>query len=111
MRDAGILDRFLVLLGLRQAVRVSGTSMVPTLNDEDIAIVTARFTPAIGDIVLVKHPFKQSVSVLKRVAAIVENGRVELLGDNADESTDSRTFGSVPIEYIKGKAVSRFRHQ
>jgi nickel-type superoxide dismutase maturation protease len=110
MREAGWFDRILFLLGFRQAVRVSGTSMRPTLDEDDVVMITARFRPAVGDIVLVEHPYKKSVSMLKRVASIAENGRVELRGDNPDESTDSRTFGSVSLEYIKGKAVCRLRH-
>ena len=76
MREAGWFDRILFLLGLRKAVRVSGTSMRPTLDEDDVVIITARFTPAVGDIVLVEHPYKKSVSMLKRVASIAENGRV-----------------------------------
>jgi len=109
MREAGWFDRILILIGLRQAVRVSGTSMIPTLDDGDIVIITRGPRPGDRDVVLVPHPFKRSVSILKRIAAITENGRVELRGDNPDESTDSRTFGSVPIEYIKGKAVCRLK--
>jgi hypothetical protein len=47
--------------------------------------------------------------MLNRVSAIDENGRYELAGDNPDESTDSRTFGSISIEYIHGKAVCRLK--
>jgi nickel-type superoxide dismutase maturation protease len=109
MREAGGFDRILVLLGSRQAVRVGGDSMIPTLDDGDVVIIKSRFIPEIGDVVLVDHPFKQSVSMLKRIAEITDSGRFELRGDNLDESTDSRTFGSVPLEYIKGKAVCRLK--
>jgi nickel-type superoxide dismutase maturation protease len=109
MRDARWFDRILVLLRLSKAVRVSGSSMRPTLDEDDVVIIRSLSSPLVGDVVLVDHPFKKSVSMVKRVAAIAENGRVELRGDNPDESTDSRTFGSVPIEYIKGKAVCRLK--
>ena len=108
MREGGLFDRLLFLIRFRKAVRVSGDSMTPTLDDGDIVSI-ARAGPNIGDIVLAQHPYKQSVTMLKRVANIDENGRFELRGDNPTESTDSRTFGSVPIEYIKGKAVCRLK--
>lgn len=81
--------------------------MRPTLNDGEVVLIARCVELEVGDIVLAAHPYKQSVSMLKRVAAIDENGRLELRGDNLGESTDSRTFGTVPIEYIKGKAVCR----
>jgi nickel-type superoxide dismutase maturation protease len=109
MREAEWFDRILFLLGLRKAVRVSGTSMRPTLDEDDVVIVTRRCSPAVGDVVLVEHPFKKSVAMLKRVDSVTENGRIVLRGDNPNESTDSRTFGSVPIEYIKGKALCRLK--
>lgn len=83
--------------------------MLPTLKDGDTVMVDPKATAVVGDIVLAKHPYKSSVKMLKRVSAIDENGRYELVGDNPDESTDSRTFGSISIEYIHGKAVCRLK--
>jgi hypothetical protein len=45
--------------------------------------------------------------MVKRVHAIDDEGRYSLTGDNPAESTDSRTFGSLSLEYIQGKAVCR----
>ena len=109
MREAGSFDRLLFLMRLRKAVRVNGDSMTPTLDDGDVVLVERNADTNIGDVVLAQHPYKQSVTMLKRIAAIDENGRFELRGDNASDSTDSRTFGSVSIEYIKGKAVCRLK--
>jgi nickel-type superoxide dismutase maturation protease len=81
--------------------------MQPTLNNNDVVLIEATTNVAVGDIVLAQHPYKQSVKMLKRVEKIDENGRFSLVGDNPDESTDSRTFGTVSIEYICGKAVCR----
>ena len=78
--------------------------MTPTLDDGDIVSI-ARAGPNIGDIVLAQHPYKQSVTMLKRVANIDENGRFELRGDNPTESTDSRTFGEIPEKDILGEVV------
>ena len=81
--------------------------MQPTLKNNDVVLIEATTNVAVGDIVLARHPYKQSVKMLKRVEKIDENGRFSLVGDNPDESTDSRTFGTLSIEYIYGKAVCR----
>ena len=95
----------MLVFGCRQAVQVSGNSMYPTLSDGDIVLVKPIRKPLVGDVVLVQHPYKKSVKIIKRVAADADNGQYELRGDNPDESTDSRTFGSVPLKYILGAAV------
>jgi nickel-type superoxide dismutase maturation protease len=107
MRGPTWKDRILYFLGLRQAFRVEGDSMKPTLNNDDVVLIEKTSTVAVGDVVLAQHPYKQSVRMLKRVEKIDENGRFTLVGDNPQESTDSRTFGTVSIEYIYGKAVCR----
>jgi len=109
MRDADWKDRLLVVLGSRWAVRVSGNSMRPALEDNDIVLVQRAGKIAVGDIVITAHPFKQSVTILKRVMAIDEAGRVELQGDDPDESSDSRSFGTIPGKHIQGKVVSRLK--
>jgi nickel-type superoxide dismutase maturation protease len=107
MREPNWKDRILFFLGRREAFRVEGDSMQPTLNNDDVVLIEPTTIVAVGDIVLAQHPYKQSVKMLKRVERIDENGRFSLVGDNPPESTDSRTFGTVSIEYIYGKAVCR----
>jgi signal peptidase I len=38
----------------------------------------------------------------------VPEGQVFVLGDNRQSSSDSRTFGSVPVGNIIGKVILRF---
>lgn len=83
--------------------RVQGDSMVPSYQAGDI--IFARPVPrgAVrqGDVVLFKHPF-QPVHAIKRVAAIVEDERLDVRGDNALESSDSRSFGPIRREAVLG---------
>jgi nickel-type superoxide dismutase maturation protease len=109
MREANWIDRLYLLLGRRETFRVAGDSMRPALEDGDAVMIVPTTVVSPGDIVLAAHPYKQSVKILKRLAAIDDAGRCELVGDNPSESTDSRTFGTVPIECIYGKAVCRLK--
>lgn len=102
-------DRVLFLLGRRLAFRVEGDSMAPTLNDGDTVLIAPHLKAKPGDIVLAKHPYKQSVKVLKRVAHVDTDGRYNLIGDNPEASSDSRTFGTVPATDLIGNVVCRLK--
>jgi len=102
-------DRLLFRIAILRGLKVEGNSMSPTLNDSDVVLYDPRAIVNEGDIVFVAHPFKQSVNILKRIAAIDANGDFVLKGDNPDESTDSRTFGPVSIKSIKGRVVCRWK--
>ena len=109
MREAAWTDRILLLLGSRRAVRVSGHSMRPLLSDGDVVLVKQTSEVAIGDVVLASHPFKTSVTILKRVVSMDDAGNVELVGDDPSASSDSRSFGSIPMRDIRGKVVCRLK--
>lgn len=82
--------------------------MYPTLkNGEAMLIDKSPETIEVGDIVVAKHPVEQVSEVIKRVQKINERGYYFLVGDNLDDSNDSRNFGAVTREYIKGKVVAR----
>ena len=107
LREANWKDRIMYAIGKRKIFRVSGDSMLPTLKDGDVVMILRTKSIEPGDVVLANHPYKSSVKMLKRVSEINDEGRYVLTGDNPSESTDSRTFGSLSIEYIQGKAVCR----
>lgn len=107
LREANLKDRLMYAVGKRIIFRVQGDSMLPTVKDGDAVMIIPTKSIEIGDVVLSDHPYRSSVKILKRVSEINADGRYSLTGDNPTESTDSRTFGTVPIEYIYGKAVCR----
>jgi nickel-type superoxide dismutase maturation protease len=84
--------------------------MNPTLKDGEVVLVDREAAKIeIGDIVVAKHPVEQTSEIVKRVERINERGHYFLIGDNLDDSNDSRHFGAVTKNYIKGKVVARLR--
>ena len=104
---AGFYEIALVFFGSRHKYVCEGKSMNPTLKDGEVVLVdrTAKIEP--GDIVVAKHPIEQTSEVVKRVERINEREHYFLIGDNLEDSNDSRHFGAVAKEYIKGKVVAR----
>lgn len=105
--EAGFYEIALIFLGLRHKYICEGKSMNPTLKDGEVVLVDRNAEIEVGDIVLAKHPVEQNSEIVKRVARINERGHYFLVGDNLEDSNDSRYFGAVTKEYIKGKVVSR----
>lgn len=83
--------------------------MLPTLKEGDAVLITSPADIKVGDIVLTGHPYRSSVTILKRVAEFRADGALLLTGDNAAESTDSRSFGAVSIESIIGRVICRLK--
>ena len=83
--------------------------MHPTLGDGEVVLVDGGAKIEVGDIVVAKHPVEQNSEVVKRVQRINEREHYFLVGDNLEESNDSRHFGAVTKEYIKGKVVARLK--
>jgi hypothetical protein len=82
--------------------------MVPALRHGDRLVIwarPARRTPRVGRVVIVELP-DRPLSV-KRIAAIDKDGRIQVVGDNAFASTDSRMLGSLPATAVRGVAVAR----
>lgn len=81
--------------------------MLPTLKTGETVLADPRADLAVGDIVVVDHPYVRRLKLIKRVESINPDGRYVLAGDNPEASTDSRSFGSVTKTDIKGKVVCR----
>lgn len=106
--EASFYEKALVFLGSRHKYVCEGKSMSPTLKDGEVVLVDREFERIeVGDIVLAKHPVERETEVVKRVSNISERGHYFLLGDNPNDSQDSRDYGAVTREYIKGKVVAR----
>lgn len=103
------------------AVRVSGISMLPTLQDEQIIFVNKmaywKNAPQNGDIVIVREPI-DNIQVVKRIVGtpgtaitiedktfILKEDEYYIEGDNRDNSIDSRAYGSIRSERIIGKVI------
>ena len=105
---ATFYQRALVPLGYLYQYVCEGNSMSPTLkNGEAVLVDKSPETIEVGDIVFARHPVEQITDVIKRVQKINERGHYFLVGDNLEDSNDSRDYGAVTREYIKGKVVAR----
>ena len=107
-----------VFLFLVQPVRVVGASMNPTLQNNEFVLaekITFKFEPFKKDeIVIFEHPKQKGIHVIKRIEGLpnsVINGitipedAYYMLGDNKENSVDSRTWGAVDKKFIVGRAV------
>jgi nickel-type superoxide dismutase maturation protease len=95
------------------AVEVRGDSMVPGLLPGDRLLIESRSlrrrAPRPGEIVVAADPREPSRELVKRVASVDEAaGLVLLAGDAPGASTDSRTFGALPLAAVRWRAVARY---
>jgi nickel-type superoxide dismutase maturation protease len=88
---------------------VEGPSMQPHLHPGDCVVVRRGHRARVGDVVLVRRPDRPDLLVVKRVRAVLGDGRVWLAGDNPGASDDSRLFGAVPLAGVQGRVVWRYR--
>jgi nickel-type superoxide dismutase maturation protease len=81
--------------------RVVGDSMKPTLRNGQAILVHNGRNFRRGQVVVAHVGSREVVKRIQRV----ENGRIFLQGDNADESTDSREYGSIIDTSIAGIVI------
>jgi len=93
-------------------VAIAGRSMEPALEDGDWVLVDpdayrAR-GPRPGDLVLAPDPREPERVLIKRVAEVTPDGRLTILGDAPDASTDSRDFGTIAVADVRGRPWLRY---
>ena len=89
-------------------VRVVGPSMEPAVRNGQWGAVRRSAKLRNGDVVLLQHPKRSDLSVVKRLSHREGNGWW-VLGDNPRMSDDSREFGVVPDNLIIGRLIFRYR--
>ena len=83
--------------------------MLPLLEPQDLVLVIPGSKVSVGDLIVLRHPFKLDVTLTKYVAFVRENGAVYVLGVNLQESTDSRTIGWILPKLVLGRIQSRIK--
>jgi nickel-type superoxide dismutase maturation protease len=85
--------------------------MEPTLlSGQSVLIDLSAYrktAPEVGEIILISHPLDPQMLLLKRVQSI-DGERVFAVGDNLEASTDSRTFGPITLDFVRGKVRCTF---
>lgn len=79
--------------------------MLPALKPGRLVLATTKPTAGrAGDVVIIRH---EGIEKIKRISARQEAGRhkIFVLGDNPEASTDSRDFGWLPADAVKGKVL------
>jgi signal peptidase I len=110
---AGVAAATLLSRRAIDVVEVHGVSMAPALQPGDRLIVEALSyrlrPPREGEIVLANDPRVLSRELVKRVGSVDSwAGTVNLVGDAAGASTDSRTFGPVPLSALRWRVALRY---
>ena len=111
LKESNYRELLLWFFRRRLRFRITETSMIPILKPGEEILVDPRaygkLLPKVGDIVVARHPYKKTMQLVKRVTLIREDGNCFLRGDNSSEGTDSRSFGTVPLQQILGRVTSR----
>jgi nickel-type superoxide dismutase maturation protease len=93
-------------------VNVAGDSMLPTLEAGDRLLVLRvghRRGLRPGDLVTLRDPREHAGRrVLVKRVGDMDSSTVAVTGDNPDASTDSRSFGRVPLDLVHGKVLYRY---
>ncbi len=101
-------------LGRSWAARIAieGGSMAPTLDTGDWVLVDpdayTRRVPRVGELVLLSDPRRIDRLLVKRVASIMPDGSLDVVGDAPASSTDSRSFGPVDPGAVSGRPWFRY---
>jgi nickel-type superoxide dismutase maturation protease len=94
-----------------EAIRISGNSMYPTLENGDIVLIDKRPRQPyhIGDICLLTPPDEENRLVVKRITKESFGAYFWVLGDNRNDSKDSRAYGWVKKQLIEGRVIKTWK--
>ncbi len=100
---------------------VYGKSMIPTIKPGNIIIynrlaygirlpiinryITLWKTPKKGDIIILKKPNDDILTVKRCERVYSKNKEIFVTGDNKNNSIDSRDFGLISINLVEGKVI------
>lgn len=107
---AGLGELFGWLFRTRRRLRVVGVSFLPTIAPgTTVFMKRTSEVPPKGTVVVVEHPEKPGLEIVKRLAHTTKDGSLYVVSDNkkADNAQDSRTFGPVPVENLIGIVTSQ----
>lgn len=84
--------------------KVRDESMEPTLHSGDYVFVNKWHRKLnVGEIIVLRHPL-EGIYIVKRIKSI-DNNAIYVVGDNLNQSEDSRKFGSVDKSRLLGKVM------
>ena len=96
-------------------VEIRGQSMAPLLSTGDEALAVAIDAPAVGDVVVLEHPTRPGLELVKRITAgpgdlgsdarVLGPGEWWVEGDDPVRSTDSRHLGPARTDRIRARVV------
>ena len=100
------------LVRRRRRYQVVEQSMLPTLHPGDTVLAEpyrrGQSVLTTGDVVIVRHPSRPDLLLIKRVKETFDDGSCTVISDNLAEPTaqDSRSFGAIVAEQIIARVTS-----
>jgi nickel-type superoxide dismutase maturation protease len=87
--------------------RIQGDSMLPVYRSGDLVLIRKSSQAKRNQIVIAHRPDREDLLIIKRVLTVTSKG-YWLQGDNMHSSDDSRLFGEVPKDLVKGIILFRY---
>ena len=87
--------------------RVQGDSMAPAYKSGDLVLIRRTRKVKRNNVVIAHRPDREELLIIKRVITITNYG-YWLQGDNSEFSDDSRLFGEVPRDLVKGIVLFKY---
>jgi nickel-type superoxide dismutase maturation protease len=87
---------------------VRGEAMEPTYKEGDYLLVKKQDNYQKGDVITFKYPKDQKQHFIKRISDIPKEKEYFVLGDNLKHSSDSRSWGTVSHDLVRGKVIKKY---